>query len=141
MLRKPGIGHRSALLVGVPQISKNRAWRVSLEIVSYFVFFSGINPSHAQTGIAHSELSAKPTQSSADATLSVSLTVVGSMTVFFDPNGEQTLVIANAPAPEMRQMLAVLQKREESPLRGKQPRSPKTYPDEAGKRAKHGKEK
>jgi len=125
----------------VSQISKYRdkAWRASLKIVSYFVFFAGINLSHAQTGIVHSELSGKPTQSSTEATLSVSLTVVGSITVFFSPNGEQTLVIANAPAPEMRQMLATFEESNEAPHPGKEFRSRKMHPDVLGKSAEHGK--
>jgi hypothetical protein len=116
-----GIGHRSALLVGVSQISKyrDRAWRASLKVVSYFVFFAGIDLSHAQAGSAHAELSRKPILSSTDATLSVSLTVAGSITVLFDPNGNQTLVVANAPPLEMKEMLAAFEARK-TPHRGKE---------------------
>jgi len=128
-------------LVGVSQISKykDRAWRASLKIVSYFVFFAGIDLSHAQAGTAHSELSGKPTQSSTEATLSVSLTVVGSITVFFGPNGEQTLVIANTPTPEMRQMLAAFEESNGAPHPGKKLRSRKMHPDVLDKSAEHGK--
>jgi hypothetical protein len=130
-------------LVGVSQISKyrDRAWRASLKVVSYFIFFAGIDLSHAQAGTAHSEMSGKPTQSSTDATLSVSLTVVGSITVFFGPNREQTLVIANAPAPEMRQMLAAFEESNEAPHLGKKLRSRKMHPDVLGKVQSTGKER
>jgi hypothetical protein len=125
----------------VPRISnyRERAWRVSRKIVSYFVFFAGINLSHAQAGIAHSELSGKLTQSGTQATLSVSLTVVGSITVFFGPDGEQTLVMANVPENEMRQMLADFKERK-SPHLSKELRSRKKHADVPGQTHTTGKE-
>lgn len=70
----------------------------------------------------------------------MSLTVVGSMTVLFGPNGEQTLVIANAPAPEMRHVLAAFEDKKGISHPGKESRSQKMHPDAIGKTAKHGKE-
>jgi hypothetical protein len=112
---------------------------VSLKIVSYFAFFSSISLSHAQAGSAHPELSRKPIQSSTEATLLVSLTVVGSITVLFDPNGTQTLLIANAPPLEMKEMLAAFDDRK-TPHWDKELHSGKTHPDVLGKSAHHGKE-
>jgi hypothetical protein len=112
---------------------------VSLKIVSFFVLLSGVHLSYAQAGIAPSQLSDKPTRSSPEAKLSVSLTVMGSITVFFGPDGEQTLVMANVPKNEMRQMLADFEERE-TPHPGKELHSRKGHPDVPGKAKSRGKE-
>ena len=56
--------------------------------------------------MTRSQVAGNPTQNNSEAALSVSLTVMGSITVFFGPDGEKTLVLANVPENEMRQMLA-----------------------------------
>jgi hypothetical protein len=123
----------------MPRISKyrDRAWSLQGKILSYFVLFSGIHLSHAQQ-IGRSQLDAKTNQSSAEGKLSVSLTVVGSLTVLFGPNGEQTLVIANSPAREMKQMLAGLKENKGSHP-AKEFDSQKMHPVRA-KSTEHGKE-
>jgi hypothetical protein len=125
----------------VSRISKyrDRTWRVNLKLVSYFVFFSGINLSQAQSGITRSQLAGNPTQSNSEAALSVSLTVVGSITVLFGPDGEQTLVMANVPENEMRQMLADFEARK-IPHLSKELRSRKMHADVPGQTHKTGKE-
>jgi hypothetical protein len=111
---------------------------VNVKLVSYFVLFSGINLSQAQPGTTRSHLAANPTQSNSEAALSVSLTVVGSITVFFGPHGEQTLVMANVPENEMRQMLARFEERK-APHLSKELRSRKMHADAPGQTRKTGK--